>query len=324
MKLGKTFIRIAVSLVLLAALLYWIGPASLLESMQQFHPGFYALAVALTLVHFFMQAYILRTLLRSKAIQAKTRQIFRLMMISYLFGLFLPGGIGPDLVLCYNLVRSAEKKEDVLSAVIFIRISVLFIMVLVAFACSFAPLVSGIRIQPVTGLILLGFLCYYFLMANQSSLALARKLLNFLDRHHLTRILYKTYFALSDYGRDKRLVLTIAPWFLLSSFLKIVVDYIIAISLGLDISLVYFFVFIPLVNLAAVIPLTFAGIGIREGSFIGLFTLVGVEKADAFSISILSFTLNFWIALVGLIFYAVWGSSLVTKTHDAATPDNGR
>lgn len=312
MKKHATIIRLLISLALFAGLLYWIGVGSLLESLRGFHPGWYTLAVALILSHFFMQAFILRTLLRSKAIHVRTRSVFRVMMISYFFGFFLPGGIGPDLVLCYNLVRTAEKKEDVLSAVVFTRISVLFIMVVFAFLFSFLPVASGLRLQWVTGFIVLGFLGYYFIMANKNSLSLARRLLNFLNRHHLTRLLYKTYFALSEYGRDRHLVIHILPWFVASAFLKIIVDFIIARSLGIDIHIAYFVIFIPLVSIAAVIPLTFAGIGIREGSFVGLFGLAGVDAADAFSISVLSFSLNFWLALAGILFFAIRGSGIMT------------
>ncbi|GEM_PF-2453311 len=312
MKKHATTIRLLISLALFAGLLYWIGIGSLLDSFRAFHPGWYALAVALIFSHFFLQAFVLRTLLRSKAIYVRTRSVFRITMISYFFGFFLPGGIGPDLVLCYNLVRTAEKKEDVLSAVVFTRISVLFIMVAFAFLFSFLPVAAGLRLQWVTGLIVLGFLGYYFIMANKNSLSLARRLLNFLNRHHLTRLLYNTYFALSEYGRDRHLVAKVLPWFITSAFLKIIVDFIIARALGIDVHLAYFVIFVPLVSIAAVIPLTFAGIGIREGSFVGLFGLAGVDAADAFSISVLSFSLNFWLALAGVLFFAIRGSGIIT------------
>lgn len=312
MKKYATTIRLLISLVLFAGLLYWIGIGSLMESLRAFHPGWYALAVALIFVHILTQAFVLRTLLRSKAIHVRTRSVFRIMMISWVFGLFLPSGVGPDLVLCYNLVRTAEKKEDVLSAVVFTRISVLFIMVVFAFLFSFLPVASGLHLQWVTGLIVLGFLGYYFLMANKNSLSLARRLLDFLNRHHLTRLLYKTYFALSEYGRDHRLVVQVLPWFIAVAFLKIIVDFIIARALGIDVHVAYFVVFVPLVSIAAVIPLTFAGLGIREGSFVGLFSLAGVDAADAFSISVLSFSLNFWLALAGILLFAFRGSGIVT------------
>ncbi len=316
MKNRATIIRLIVSLALLSGLLYWIGIESLAESLRSFNPVWYAVAVALIFSHFFIQAITLRALLLSKNIHVTTCSVFRLMIISYFFGLFLPGGIGPDLVLCYNLVKTAEKKEDVLSAVVFIRISVLFILIVFAFLFSFTPMAAGLHLQFVTGALVFAFLCYYFIMANKNTLSIASRLLDFLNRHHFTSLLYKTYFALSEYGKDRRMLLRILPWFFLSWLLKITVDFIIALSLGLDIHIVYFIIFIPLVSIAAIVPLTLAGIGIREGSFVGLFGMAGVEASDAFSISILSFSLNFWLAFAGMLLFAIHGAGIIIKQSE--------
>ncbi len=312
-------LRAAAGLLLLALLIAWIGIDSLKDTLTAFHPLYYGAALALLGLHFLFQSLILRTLLVGKGILVRARHVFRLTLISNFFGMFLPGGIGPDMVLCYNVVRSTEKKEVAFSAIIFSRISVLFLMALTAFGVSFHPLAARAEIQWLTGLVVLSFLAYWFVMANRNTLALARRLLDFLNRHRLTSVLYKVYFALSDYGRDRRSVLQIAPFLIGSALIKIVTDYVIALSLGFDIPLLYFFVFIPLITIISALPLTFAGLGVREGSFVGLFALAGVPAEQAIAVSLVSFTLVIIIAAIGAVLYVLHGATLVTQAPDTAS-----
>jgi len=306
-------VRAAAGLFLLILLIAWIGVDTLQAALTDFHPAWYIAATALIFSHFFVQSVVIRTLLAAKGAAVQARRVFRLTIISNFFGLFVPGGVGPDVVLCYNMVRSTEKKEVALSAIIFIRIAVLFLMAVMAFAVSFHPIAARAEIHLLTGAVLFAFLAYYFVMANRNTLALARKLLDFLNRHRLTAVLFKTYFALSEYGRDRKTIVHIAPLLIASALVKIITDYFVARSLGFDIPLLYFFIFIPLITVISAVPLTFAGLGVREGSFVGLFTLAGVPAEQAIAVSLTSFSLIIVIAVIGAILYAVHGTELVTK-----------
>jgi uncharacterized protein (TIRG00374 family) len=309
-------IRAAAGLALLLILLRWVGLRELRDSVKVFHPAWYLAALGLIFLHFFMQSVMLRILIKTRGILIKARDVFRLMVISNFFGVFLPGGIGPDMVLCYNLVKSSDRKEVALSAVIFIRVVILFMMTSIAFLFSFHPVAPGRNMQLLTGAVLLAFLAAYALLAFRGSIRLARDTLAFMERYQVTRILYKAYFVLSDFGRDRKILMEIFPFLLSSAIIKIITDYFIAQSLGLSIPLVYFFVFIPLITVISAIPLTFAGLGVREGSFVGLFALAGVPAAEAVTVSLVSFTLVICTAIIGAILYALRGASLVTRPNE--------
>lgn len=307
-------LRIVIGVALIGVMVQWIGLDALSGTWQSFSPIFYALAVTLLFAHFAVQSLVLRILLTAKDVTVRARHIFRLMVICQFFGVFLPGGVGPDLVLCYNMVRSTAKKELALSAIIFIRITVLFVMALFAFFASFHPIAAQPQYQLLTAGILLAFCAYFFLMANRHSLALARKVLEILNRHKVTAILYKTYFALAAHGQDRATALRIAPFLLLSAMIKVMTDYVVALSLGFDIPFIYFLVVVPLVTVISALPLTFAGLGIREGAFIGLFTLVGVPAEEALAISLVSFSLMLVTAGIGAILYGLYGTQIITET----------
>ncbi len=105
----------------------------------------------------------------------------------------------------------------------------------------------------------------------------------------------------------------IAPLLIASALVKIFTDYFVARSLGFDIPLLYFFIFIPLITVISAVPLTFAGLGVREDSFAGLFALAGVPAEQAIAVSLASFSLVIVIAVFGAVLYAVHGTELVTK-----------
>lgn len=306
--------RAVVGLLLLGVLVFWIGPDSLRTALTSFYPALYALALLLLVGHFAAQSRILHVLLEAKGIAARTSHIFRLTIICQFFGLLLPGGIGPDLVLCYNLVRSTDQKDVALSAVIFIRICVLAVMAALALAATFYPLPYLYRYRLLTGLLVMLFGVYFFLMAHRRALDMVARVFGGMQRYRITGFLYKTYFALAAHGHDRRVLRRIAPYVLLSALIKILTDYAVSQSLGFSIPLSHFFAIVPLVTVISAVPITFAGLGVREGAFIALFALAGVPPEEALTISLVSFSLSVVLSICGALLYPFYGARLISKT----------
>lgn len=79
----------------------------------------------------------------------------------------------------------------------------------------------------------------------------------------------------------------------------------IGLSLGLDVDLIGFFLVVPVVFLVALIPLSFAGWGVREAGAIWLFEAIAIPKESALAMSI-SFGLLLLLAgLPGLLVWAL-------------------
>jgi len=64
--------------------------------------------------------------------------------------------------------------------------------------------------------------------------------------------------------------------------------YLIALSLGINLSLIYFLGILPIGTIIGLIPISINGLGTREAALIGLFGVFGVSAAKVFSMSILS------------------------------------
>ena len=91
----------------------------------------------------------------------------------------------------------------------------------------------------------------------------------------------------------------------LTQVCRVGVHVLVAIALGLHVPLVYFFLFVPLLAVIVSLPISFNGIGVREGAGIVLFGLVGVERAQAFSLQFLTFLVMVAVSLLGGVVFLV-------------------
>jgi hypothetical protein len=63
--------------------------------------------------------------------------------------------------------------------------------------------------------------------------------------------------------------------------------YAVALALGLDIPLIYFFLFNPLIAFVLMLPISFNGLGPKEATAVFFFGLVGVPSEAAFALSLI-------------------------------------
>ncbi len=310
MKKRNIILRSACSAALLAYLIYKTDFTPLRATLSGFRPGFYLLAVIGVCVYQYLYGLILKILLWTKGNKIGAFEIFRLLIVSIFFGTFLPGGAGPDIILAYNLSRSTPRKEDALSALIFTRMMTLFVMLLAASIISMLPGVSVPYIRNLTFILLSIFLLFYFTISSEKGLRLSQKLFS---RYRWSATFHQTHCTVSSYGKNKVILLTVFLMSILTVSSKVAIDYIIALSLGLDIQLIYFFIFVPLVSIVTIIPVSISGIGVREGAYVKLLSTIGLAPANSFSISILSFSLSLWFCIAGAIIYTIKGSTLKVK-----------
>jgi len=74
-------------------------------------------------------------------------------------------------------------------------------------------------------------------------------------------------------------------------------------SLGINEPLVTYLVLIPPAILLTILPISFAGWGVREGALIGLFLMIGIDKNLVAAMSLIYGVILIIAALPGLVFY---------------------
>ncbi len=81
--------------------------------------------------------------------------------------------------------------------------------------------------------------------------------------------------------------------------------YLIGLALHLRISLLDYFIFVPVVLLILAIPVTINGLGLREGSYMEIFRFYGILPRTSISFGLIDWAFGFILSIVGGIIYIV-------------------
>ncbi len=88
------------------------------------------------------------------------------------------------------------------------------------------------------------------------------------------------------------------------------------LMLGIKISPIYYFAFIPIINLISFLPISFNGIGVREFSFVYFFSFANLNKLQALSLSISVFFVVIFCSLIGGVIYFVSKDRTVKEAEE--------
>jgi len=269
-------------------------------------PLIFLLIIPLVLVKSFRWQY----LLKMQQIDYSFKDCFLTFLAASYVGVITPGRIG-ELARVYYLKQ--EKKISVgksLSSLFMDRI--LDVLILLFFACS------GLLIFSVSKKLTLLVVTLTILLALGTIISLRReytqRMLGFLSRFSFFKKLARR--AGSTFGDFYGGIEKMGDWHLtfplllsLSAYLiGFFQCYLISVALNIPIFFPYLVFCIAIVNLVSLIPISIAGIGTRDATLIGLFSVLGLEPESAVSFSLTYlFVFNISIAFMGL--FAWWKKS---------------
>jgi hypothetical protein len=70
-----------------------------------------------------------------------------------------------------------------------------------------------------------------------------------------------------------------------------------------EVGLLPFFIYVPIINVVSMIPISFNALGIREYFYVLLFARAGVAGETSLAVSLVSFFLLFLLSLLGGLFF---------------------
>jgi hypothetical protein len=76
------------------------------------------------------------------------------------------------------------------------------------------------------------------------------------------------------------------------------------LSMGVDLNPLFYFIFIPITQAVSLIPLSFNGLGFREGSYVFLFGYVGISNTLSLTAALVFLFLVIILSLVGGVVFA--------------------
>ncbi|MGM0428242.1 MAG: lysylphosphatidylglycerol synthase transmembrane domain-containing protein [Thermodesulfobacteriota bacterium] len=214
--------------------------------------------------------------------------------VGMFFNLFLPTGIGGDLFKIHFLSREEGKRIVAASTVVADRLLGLVAMLLMAAVA--VHLRKDLLPEPFPILMTLG----------GGAILTALAALPVIER--LIRRLWPViapYLELVPAIRQRpgRLASLFGLSFCLQG-LGIGAVALLGNGIGINMPTALYFVIVPLVALSTLIPVSFNGIGVREGTFVYLLGLKGVDAGAALGLGLLFFSVQVSVSLIGGICYA--------------------
>lgn len=241
--------------------------------------------------------------------------------ISMFFSMFLPTVVGTDLGRVYELGRdSSYRKSKLISSVLLDRLMGLMTISLMALiglvvGSQFAGN-QGVNLTVIGTLVVLfgGWVLVFNKRAEKIIFGILDQL-PFVKR--FSPQLHKVYTVLDELYRQPRLLAQAGSVSIVNSLCTILATLLAARSIGVEISPLYFFIFMPIIWIIMTIPISVSGLGVREGAFIFFFSQVGVTNSDAIAISLLYYSYNVIVGIIGglLLLY-----TSVTQTRAQPQP----
>mgnify|MGYP000106106101 CR=1 FL=1 len=306
----------AVSALLLWSLLRRADLGQMLSALAGVRIELFLLALALYVGGQLLSALRWQVLTVPLGISIAYGRLVELYFLGMFFNFFLPTVIGGDVVKAYYLGRETRDAVRALASVFMDRNTGLGALLLVALvAAAFGRLHWADRplIVPLVGGMLLYLLLNLALFADVSYRSLRRlcaavraaPLVGLVDRAHAALGAYRS--APSALGKAVALSLFF-------HLMLIGLNYANARALGLTLDVLPFCIFIPLVSLLSMLPITMYGLGVREYAFVLFFSSVGVTREASVLLALLWFLVTLLASLPGAVIYIASGRRSLTES----------
>ncbi|MFH1692447.1 MAG: lysylphosphatidylglycerol synthase transmembrane domain-containing protein [Candidatus Omnitrophota bacterium] len=298
-KISLLFLRISVTLALLIFLFSKVDFLALFVVIKNSDFEMIAYAFALYALLNFLIFIRWRFLCTGLGIKVGLLRLLASYMTSQFFNLILPSTIGGDAVKTFDIARHTKSHSSgILATVILDRFCGFFgLLTVLTLAVMF-----GLDIVSDPAVLLVMFIlltAVVVLAAIMFSSRLFNGLFKYFPFQKLKNYLFKVHEATSSY-RHKRRYLVWAWLISVGTQAGVAfVYYFLAKAIGLDIKIIYFLIFVPIISAFSVIPISVGGLGVRDTASVFLFTKIGVSATKAFTLSLLNFSAMFIFGVLG-------------------------
>jgi len=322
--LAKLLVKILVSTGLLIFLANKISLDDLLGLVRTLDRTTVGLAILVFFASNILGALQWHLLLVASGVRLAFLQSFRFYFVGLFFNNFLPANIGGDAMKIYDVSRIGSNVYRVTAVTLIDRFIGIFSLCLLAVAAvllltAFWP---GGTVA-VYIILFLGCMAplagFYFIKPLGT---LLRRLVTLIRPLSVDKRAGWILDCLSEFKGRRWLVLRLVLLSLIIQFLRVMTHVLAAIALGVSVDAVVFglfFVFVPVLSLAMIPPITINGLGVREGLGILLFAQAGIGRTDAFAVEFLTYLISVSISLLGFAFFLARRRGASNPRADAST-----
>ncbi|MDZ7372495.1 MAG: flippase-like domain-containing protein [candidate division KSB1 bacterium] len=315
LKLAAKVVLSGLILWILATRIDWPKLTAVLGSVRR------AVLAGAFLVLFVQQFLMVLTwllVIRHAAGPMRLRAVLYAHLVGNFYGTLLPSSLGIDVVRALYLKRFGTPVTEAAATLVTTRAIGFGALFFLAGCAYFFPSSREMlyRFGPALVLCFGVFLCCLAAVAWPRVLLPLERALQRTRASRLAQTVAGIRQAFAASFRGGQSILLVFALSIVYQCLGVIIVYLLGLSVGAIASpAVYLFV-VPAVTILTAIPIAFAGLGVREASFVALLGQVGVPAEVAFSVSLLFFVQALFLAALGGLVH--WASALDQHAADSS------
>ena len=283
-------IRVVIGIVLLAVVCWTVDLKAVTMAFRRLDLGFLIAFCSVVVFDRILMAYKWNLLVRAQGILLSLWQATRLYYVGHLLGTFTPGAIGAD---AYRVAALTpfKKTPAVVSTVVLERVvGVAVIGVFAAATLPFSASYLGAHSTAVVVSVIAGSIVLVggLLASLRPSIVegIGRRA-PYVTRSRITKKLVEVYRAYADNRSRPRLLAVFTVLTIVELILTIVMNYLAAHALGINVPFLYLVCVMPLLYILVRLPISFQGIGVHEGLLAYFLSAGGFSASDGLAIAVL-------------------------------------
>lgn len=243
-----------------------------------------------------------------------------IILVSGTAGFFSPGGVAADFLKGYHVYKKDKNLSKVTSIVVIDKlIGILSMLILISIVSSyllFSHYQGGSdMLKPVAFISSLIVLSVFF-----GVLILIRfeeKIAKFAS--NLPVKMRKMFGTINSVFKgitlNKTLMMQAFGLSLFMQILRSLIFYFILSSLSIDVNFIYVMIYFPIVFMLTLLPVTFGGVGVREGATFVLFEQFGVNWEYSIVSGLIFYAMQLLMAVLGMIVHVIFSERIKQVSH---------
>lgn len=289
----KLLFRIAITSILLGVIIWKMGGLQKVFSLiAGMNVVFLLLILLLLTADRALMTYKWLRLLRVLSIHFPFLQGLKIYCASMIWGMFLPSTIGSDAIRIFSTSRKGHDAKKVIASVIIERfVGFLSALLLGIFSCVIISVHTnlGPKFETVfwiaCGTLALGWIIFLMSFSQRLFDIIHDKILKRFRANSIIVKFKQFHSGYKTYQNNKREIIIFFGLTFCEQLFPIVISWLIAKGLGIDVGLLFIAGALPLSLLVSRLPISINGLGVFEAVFTLLMSLAGLSPVQAVAIA---------------------------------------
>jgi len=275
------------------------------DAMRGVHIGYLACAFLMLWLCHFVCVLRWRVLMRPLMPAPTLVHLFGIYCIGMFFNLAFPTTIGGDVVKVYYAGKPSRAYAESFASIFLDRDVGMFAMMIIACgAVLFHPVsVPGVPVPLILWSVFILFILGNIAVFTPRFHKLLSEALRKLKLEKIAAKIDGVAQAFRVIGRCPAVLFKSLGFSFVNQLLGCAAVWILALSLGIRLTPFYFLIFVPVITLISMIPITLNGMGLREYSFMSLFSAIGVAGESCIALGLLYSIIAIMSSLPGGVVY---------------------